>query len=155
GTAAQVVAARFSDRGSGSTVTGLNRSLVRPERLHMTSTVLHGDPALRMPVEVRGYDINLGLHSDTTTLTLAGDLDAAATDALRGLLTVVHITPSVIHVHADGVLGADLEAFDPLLEAARARRAQGLPSVRVESLGDAVRDLFGVLGLREQPPVVL
>ena len=121
----------------------------------MTSTVLHGDPALRTPVEVRGYDIDLELHSEATTLTLAGDLDAAATDALRGLLTVVHMTPSVIHVHADGVLGADLEAFDPLLEAARARRAQGLPSVRVESLGDAVRDLFGVLGLREQPPVVL
>ncbi len=121
----------------------------------MTSTALHGNPPLPMPVEVRGYDINLELHADATTLTLAGDLDAAATDVLRGLLTVVRMTPSVMHVHADGVLGADLDAFDPLLEAARARRARGLPSIQVESLGDAVRDLFGVLGLRELPPVVL
>jgi hypothetical protein len=124
----------------------------------LTSTALHGNSPLPTPVEVRGYDINLELHADATTLTtltLAGDLDATATDALRGLLTVVRMTPSVMHVHADGVLGADLDAFDPLLEAARARRARGLPSIRVESLGDAVRDLFGVLGLRELPPVVL
>src|SRR5215471_4867208 len=121
----------------------------------MTSTVLHGDPALRMPVEVRGYDINLELHSDATTLTLAGDLDAAATDALRGLLTVVQMTPSVMHVHADGVLGTDLDAFDPLFEAARTRRARGLPNIQVDSVGDAVRDLFGVLGISVQPPIVL
>ncbi|HEY3087981.1 MAG TPA: hypothetical protein VGJ59_07965 [Jatrophihabitantaceae bacterium] len=121
----------------------------------MTSTALHGNSPLPTPVEVRGYDINLELHADATTLTLAGDLDAAATDALRGLLTVVRMTPGVMHVHADGVLGADLDAFDPLLEAARARRAWGLPSIEVESLGDAVRDLFGVLGLQELPPVVL
>lgn len=121
----------------------------------MTSGTLHRNPALHMPLDVRGYDINLEMHAGAATLTLAGDLDAAATDALRGLLTVVHLTPSIMHVHADGVLGADLDAFDPLLEAARVRRARGLPSVRVESLGDAVRDLFGVLGLGEQPPIVL
>jgi hypothetical protein len=121
----------------------------------MTSTAPHRNPPLPMPVQACGFDINLELRSDATTLTLAGDLDAAATDALRGLLTVVHMTPSLMHVHAHGVVGADLDAFDPLLEAAHARRARGLPSIRVESLGDAVRDLFGVLGLREQPPVVL
>lgn len=121
----------------------------------MTSTAPHGTAPLCTPVPACGYDINLELHADATTLTLAGDLDAAATDALRGLLTVVHMTPNVMHVHAHGVVGADLDAFDPLLEAARARRSRGLPSIRVESLGAAVRDLFGVLGLQEQPPVVL
>jgi hypothetical protein len=121
----------------------------------MTSAASHGNPPLPMPVQPCGYGINLELHSDATTLTLAGDLDATATNALRGLLTVVHMTPSLMCVHAHGVVGADLDAFDPLLEAARARRVRGLPSIRVESLGDAVRDLFGVLGLRQQPPVVL
>jgi ABC-type transporter Mla MlaB component len=122
----------------------------------MTRTTLYNHPPLDMPVEVHGYDINLELQSDGATLTLAGDLDAAATDALRRLLTVVQLTPSVMSVHAEGVLGADLDAFDPLFEAARARRARGLPSIRVESLGDAVRDLFGVLGVQEQQlPVVL
>jgi hypothetical protein len=121
----------------------------------MTSTTVYDNPPLPLPVELRGYDINLELHADAATLTLAGDLDGAATDALRGLLTVVQLTPSVMHVHADGVLGADLDAFDPLFEAARARNARGLPDIRVESVGDAVRDLFGVLGLAERPPILL
>jgi ABC-type transporter Mla MlaB component len=121
----------------------------------MTGTTLYNHPPLGMPVEVHGYDINLELHSDAATLTLAGDLDAAATDALRGLLTVVQLTPCVMHVHADGVLGTDLDAFDPLFEAARARRVRGLPNIQVDSVGDAVRDLFGVLGISAQPPIVL
>lgn len=121
----------------------------------MTGTTLYNHPPLGMPVELHGYDINLELHADAVTLTLAGDLDAAATDALRGLLTVVQMTPSVMHVQADGVLGTDLNAFDPLFEAARGRRARGLPDIQVDSVGDAVRDLFGVLGLRVQPPIVL
>lgn len=121
----------------------------------MTLTTLNGHRKLAMPVEVHGYGIHLDLHSGAATLTLAGDLDAAATDALRGLLTVVEAIPSVVHVHAEGVVGADLDAFDPLLDAARDRRARGLPTIRVVSLGDAVRDLFGVLGLRRHPPVEL
>lgn len=121
----------------------------------MTSSTVYDNPPLPMPVELRGYDINLELHADAATLTLGGDLDAAATDALRGLLTVVQLAPSAVHVRADDVLGADLDAFDPLFEAARVRRARGLPDIRVESLGDAVRDLFGVLGLGERPPILL
>lgn len=121
----------------------------------MTLTTRNPRPPLAMPVEVHGYDIHLDLHAEAATLTLAGDLDAAATDALRGLLTVVEMVPSVVRVHAAGVVGADLDAFDPLLDAARDRRARGLPSIRVESMGDAVRDLFGVLGLRRHPPVEL
>jgi hypothetical protein len=112
-------------------------------------------PRLSMPAEVHGYQIDLELHRDHATLTLAGDLDSAATDALRGLLTCIERVPSVVHVCTDAVLGADLDAFDPLLDAAHDRRTRGLPAVRVDSLSDAVRDLFGALRLPMQPPVHL
>jgi ABC-type transporter Mla MlaB component len=110
---------------------------------------------LEMPVDVHGYEINLELRDDTATLTVAGDLDAAATNALRALLTCLEQVPDVVHVQADGVLGADLDAFDPLLDAARARRAKGRPGVRVESLSDAVCELFDVLRMPTRTPVEL
>jgi ABC-type transporter Mla MlaB component len=108
-----------------------------------------------MPADVRGYQIDVELKRDRITLELAGDLDAAAIARLRDLMPVIARVPVVVHVYADAVLGSDLEAFDPLLEVARRRRAQGLPAVRVDALSDAVRDLFAVLGLPARPPVVL
>ncbi len=121
----------------------------------MRPATLFDHPPLAMPVEVQGYHIDLELHEGRTTLSLAGDLDAAATDALRGLLICVERLPNTVHVEADGVLGADLDAFDPLLDVARTRHARGLPGVFVESLSDAVREVFERLSLSTQLPVEL
>ncbi len=82
---------------------------------------------LEMPVDVHGYQINLELRDDTATLTVAGDLDAAATSALRALLTCLE----------------------------QVRRAKGRPGVRVESLSDAVCELFDVLRMPTRTPVEL
>jgi hypothetical protein len=119
------------------------------------SLTLLDHPPLSMPAEVGGYHIDLELDRDQVTLTLAGDLDAGATDTLRALVTYLEQVPDVVHVRADAVLGADLDAFDPLLEAAHDRHMRGLPEVRIDSLSDAVCDLFGVLRLPIRPPVRL
>lgn len=121
----------------------------------MQSLTLFDHPPLAMPVEVRGYHIDLELHRDRATLTLAGDLDAVATNTLRSLLTCIERVPGPVHVRADAVLGADLDAFDPLLKAAQGRRTHGLPGVWVESVSEAVVDLFGALGISAGPPVHL
>ncbi len=106
-------------------------------------------------MEIHGYHLDLEIRDERVTLTMAGDLDAAATSALRGLLTCVFAVPHVVHVDTGGVLGADLGAFDPLLEAATARRARGLPGMCIESLSEAVGDLFRVLRISTRPPIEL
>lgn len=121
--------------------------------MHAPTLFDHGP--LSMPADVRGYQIDVEVSRDRITLELAGDLDAAATTRLRDLMPGIAQAPVVVHVYADAVLGADLEAFDPLLEVARRRREHGLPAVRVDALSDAVRDLFDVLGLPAHPPVEL
>jgi hypothetical protein len=108
-----------------------------------------------MPIDLRGYNIEFDQSDGRSTLTLVGDLDAAATDALRGILSCAQMTPGVLHVDAGGVLGADLDAFDPLLDVARDRYRRELPRVIVDSFSDTVRELFQVLGLPTRPPVEL
>lgn len=112
-------------------------------------------PPLAMPVDLRGYHIEFDQSDGRATLTLIGDLDAAAIDSLRGILACVAGTPGPLHVDAAGVLGADLDAFDPLFELARDRRRRGLPGVVLDSVSDAVHDLFAALGMPTQTPIEL
>lgn len=113
------------------------------------------DPPVVPPGDTAGYHIEFDVCDGRPTLTLVGDLDAAATDALRGILSCVEDAPGAVHVDAHGVLGADLDAFDPLFEFARERRSQQQPGVVVDSLSDAVKDLFTLLTLPVSPPVDL
>jgi len=108
-----------------------------------------------MPVELRGYNIEFDQCDGRATLTLVGDLDVAAADALRGILSCVDDTPGPLHVDAGGVLGADLDAFDPLFEVARERADQERPGVVVDALSETVIELFQVLGVPTRPPVEL
>lgn len=112
-------------------------------------------PPLGMSVELRGYHIEFDQSDGHATLSLVGDLDAAAADALRGILSCVDDAPGQLHVDAAGVLGADLDAFDPLFEVARERAAQDRPGVIVDSLSDTVVELFELLGVPTQAPVSL
>jgi ABC-type transporter Mla MlaB component len=112
-------------------------------------------PPLAMPVELRGYNIEFDQCDGRATLTLVGDLDVAAADALRGILSCVDDTPGALYVDAGGVLGADLDAFDPLFEVARERARQERPGVVVDSLSDRVVELFRLLGMPTRPPVEL
>lgn len=121
----------------------------------MGSPTLFEDESAKRPTSLRGYDIEFELRGDQALLVLAGDLDAAAIDALRGLIGCIEQVPGIVHVRADAVTGADLVAFDPLLQAARDRRAKGLPGLCVDSLSEAAQDLLAVLGLPDQPPVLL
>lgn len=105
--------------------------------------------------DTAGYHIEFDVHAGRPTLTLVGDLDAAATDALRGILSCVEDASGPVHVDARGVLGADADAFDPLFEFARTRQAQHRPGVVVDTLSDAVQDLFRILTLPVHPPVEL
>ena len=102
-----------------------------------------------------GYHIEFDVCDGRPTLTLVGDLDAAATDALRGILSCVEDSPGAVHVDAHGVIGADLDSFDPLIDLARERRAQQQPGVVVDSLSEPVKDLFTLLALPISPPVEL
>lgn len=110
---------------------------------------------LGMPVELRGYNIEFDQSDGQAILTLVGDLDAGAADALRGILSCVDDTPGELHVDAAGVLGADLDAFDPLFEVARVRAGQDRPGVVVDSLSDTVAELFQLLGVSTRAPVAL
>lgn len=121
----------------------------------MQPSILDGRATIPVPPGLRGYQIGLKLHDDMALLSVSGDLDAAATDALRGMLACIDRLSTVVYVRADKVIGADLDAFDPLFEAARERRKRGLPGVRIESISDAVRDLFGVLRIPTDLPVDL
>ena len=121
----------------------------------MQSSALSDHTSLIVPVSLRAYGIELGMRDGEAILTLAGDLDAAATDALRGILSCAAQMPGVLHVDAEGVLGADLDAFDPLLDVARERRRRRLPGVVLDSLSDTVSDLFAVLRIPTRPPVEL
>ncbi|HEY3715505.1 MAG TPA: STAS domain-containing protein [Jatrophihabitantaceae bacterium] len=121
----------------------------------MRSATFFDHPPLAMPVDVQGYNIEFDQSEGQATLTLVGDLGGAATDALRGLLGCIADGPGVLHVDAGGVLGADLDAFDPLLELARERWRQHQPGVVLDSLSETVRDLFDALGVPTEPPVEL
>lgn len=112
-------------------------------------------PPLAMPVDLHGYTIELDQCDGRATLTLVGDIDAAAADALRGILACMGDLPGPLHVDAGGVLAADVGAFDPLLALARDRHRRHEPGVVMDSLSDTVRDLFQVLGLPAEPPVDL
>lgn len=105
--------------------------------------------------EASGYHIEFDVCDGRPTLTLVGDLDAAATDALRGILSCVEDAPGAVHVDAHGVIGADLDSFDPLIDLARERRAHQQPGVVVDSLSEPVKDLFTLLALPISPPVEL
>ena len=113
------------------------------------------DQPAAFPGEGCGYHIEFDVFDGRPTLTLVGDLDAAATDALRGILSCVEDAPGAVHVDAHGVVGADLDSFDPLIELARERRVQQQPGVVVDSLSEPVKDLFSLLALSISPPVEL
>jgi hypothetical protein len=113
------------------------------------------DPPLAPPGDTSGYHIEFDVCDGCPTLTLVGDLDAAATDALRGILSCVEDAPGAVHVDAHGVLGVELDAFDPLFEFARERHARQRPGVVVDALSEAVKDLFTLLTLPVRPPVEL
>src|SRR5262245_6809673 len=108
-----------------------------------------------MPVELRGYNIEFDQSDGRATLRLVGDLDVSAADALRGILGCIDETPGALHVDAGGVLGADLDAFDPLFGVARERARQDRPGVVVDAVSETVIELFQVLGVPTRPPVEL
>jgi ABC-type transporter Mla MlaB component len=112
-------------------------------------------PPLASSAKIRGYNIEFDVCNGRPTLTLVGDLSTQATDALRGILSCVDETPGTLHVDAAGVLGADLDAFDPLLDLARERRQRRQPGVVVDSFSEPVRQLLDVVGLPSQLPVEL
>ena len=93
------------------------------------------------------YRIELEMRDEGAVLVLGGDLDAAAIDALRGILSCVERLPTVLHVQAAGVTRADDDAFDPLLETAATRRERDLPTVVLDSASDAIRNLLSDLAL--------
>ncbi len=102
-----------------------------------------------------GYEISLEIRSGTARLTLSGVLDAAAADAVGGMIGADGPVQCAVELIADAVAVADVAAAELLVAVARERRQRGLPAIRLIALSEPLSEALSRLGLASRPPIVL